>query len=146
MEKLPPDYIRGLVEGEGTFTFSSRIQRLPDGSTQRIKTPAFAIKMHERDEELLKSIRDSLKLTNKVYKYHYDQPDGVKRGKHVLLIVREIDQIRNIVIPFFYKKLRGYKAKQFSEWIKQMGNTDMSKGTKETYNLFKSGYYDNPEK
>ncbi len=130
------EYIRGLVEGEGTFTFSTN-------KKIGIRVPAFAIKMHVRDKKLLEAIRDKLGLTNKVYQYDHQRNDGHKRGAQAMLIVREFGQLKNIIVPFFYRKLRGNKAIQFHNWLENIGSDPMvSEHFKFIYKLYISGFYD----
>lgn len=147
MLKLPYDYIRGLVEGEGTFTFSTtRSGKLSDGEIKKTKIPAFALKMHERDEELLRAVRNTLGLKNTVYNYYTPSKDGRPRGRQAMLIVREGPQIKHIIIPFFYKRLYGNKGRQFLEWLEKMGAPDTSPYTKFINRLYKSGWFDkNPK-
>lgn len=131
------DYIRGLIEGEGSFTFSS---------TGKRKVPAFAIRMHVRDKKLIEEIKNVLKLKNKIYEYDYQKNDGYKRGPQALLVVREFGQLKNIIIPFFYKKLYGNKADQFEQWIEKIGKDPLvSDGFKFLHMLYKSGFYDKEE-
>jgi len=145
MLKLPYDYIRGLVEGEGTFTFSTSTRKLPNGSIKKVKIPAFALKMHERDEELIRAVRNTLNLDNRVYNYG-PQKNRPSNGRQAMLIVREFPQIKNIIIPFFYKKLYGNKGKQFIEWLEKMNDPDTNDLTKFLYRQYKSGYFDkNPK-
>lgn len=146
-KKLSYEYIRGLVEGEGTFTFSTSKRNMSDGSIKNIKVPAFAIGMHERDEELLRSVRDVLGLKNRVYNYKSFNKDGYKRGRKAFLIVREFGQLKNIIVPFFYKRLKGNKGRQFEQWLEKIGNDP---GVPETfrfiYKIYKAGFYDkNPK-
>jgi len=111
MEKLSFEYIRGLAEGEGSFTFSTSPsyppEKLPDGTLKRIKVPAFVIGMHKRDEELLRKVRNTLGLQNTVYRY----TRLCKRDKRIrhsaILIIREYLSIKDVIIPLFYKKLHG---------------------------------------
>lgn len=144
MLKLPHDYIRGLVDGEGTFTFSTTSHKNLDGKITKLKVPAFAIRMHERDEELIRAVRNTLGLTNSVYKYDHNQrnKDGYNRGQQAMLIVRETGQLKNIIIPFFYKKPHGNKGKQFFEWLEKMGNIDTTHGSKFLHMLYKKGYFE----
>ena len=37
------------------------------------------------------------------------------------LIVRDYLSLINVVVPFFYGKLRGYKGVQFQEWMRRLG-------------------------
>ncbi len=131
------DYIRGLVEGEGTFTFSTN-------RAARRKIPAFAIKMHHRDKKLLEEIRNTLRLKNKIYIYNHQRNDGSVRAPQAMLIVRELDQLKDIIIPFFYKKLFGNKAKQFNEWIEKIWrDPDVPHSYKIIYKYHEWGRYDN---
>ena len=131
------EYIRGLVEGEGTFTFSPN-------KLNRTIIPAFAIRMHERDRALLELVRDKLKLKNKVYEYNYQGKDGSKRGKTATLIVREVGSLKNVIVPLFYKKLVGNKALSFEKWMDIIGmDQKVTKSYKFIYFLYKSGFYEN---
>jgi len=149
VEKKPLsyEYIRGLIEGEGSFTFSTRTRRLPNGKIERFKIPAFAIGMHERDEALLLRVRDTLGLPNKVYNYQQSNKDGINRGRKAFLIVREIGSLKNIIIPFFYNRLVGHKAIQFNEWLEKIRNDPMvPEGYDILYRLHINGYYaENPK-
>lgn len=107
------------------------------------KIPAFSISMHERDEELLKLVRDTLGLKNKVYNYNFPGKDGYKRGRRVFLIVREIESMRNIIVPLFYKRLRGNKGKQFAIWLEEIGkDPNIPLKFRFIYKLHKCGFYD----
>jgi hypothetical protein len=135
---LSYEYIRGVVEGEGCFTFSKSSGR---------KIPAFALRMHFRDEDLICAIRDTLGLRNRVYVYHYPGKDGVHRDPQAVLIVREFGQLKNIIVPFFYKKLKGNKGKQFYDWLEKIGSDpEVPRTFKIIHKIYKSGFYDkNPK-
>jgi hypothetical protein len=137
MEKeISYEYIRGLIEGEGTFTFS------PNKKTGRI-TPTFAIRMHIRDKELIEKVKNKLKLKNKIYEYYYPRKDGSKRGPTATLIVREIGNLKNIIVPLCYRKLIGNKAISFENWIEKIGKEEkITKSYKFIYDLYKSGFYE----
>ncbi len=137
------DYIRGLVDGEGCFTFCRS-----GGSRYRDKVPTFSLGMTERDFQLLTIIRDKLGLRNKVYLYGpRKRKDGYKRDGMAILIVRDFGQIKNIIIPLFYKKLIGYKAKQFEEWIENMGSDpDVPEIYQFMKKLYHSGFYEKVHK
>jgi len=136
--KLTNDYIRGLVEGEGSFTFSGN--RRSDGTL--IRVPSFQIKMHVRDKALLEGIRDHLGLKNRVYVYDHQRNDGYKRAPNAMLIVREIGNLKNIIIPFFYNKLASHKAVQFNEWLENIRNDPTVPESYDIlYRLHENGYY-----
>ena len=145
--EISNEYIRGLVEGEGSFTFSTTRKRV-DGT--RYKLPAFVISLHIRDKHLLEMIRDKIGLKNKIY---YRVPNVViqnaKSGKKYLserqaiLIVRDFQQLKNNIIPFFYKKLYGHKGVQFMGWLEKIGSDPgVSDRFKSLYRLYKWGMYD----
>jgi len=151
MMEISNDYIRGLVEGEGSFTFSTTRKRV-DGT--RYKLPAFVISLHIRDKNLLQMIRDKLGLKSKIY---YKVPgvniQNAKTGakylsaRQAILIVRDFKQLKDIIIPFFYKKLKGYKGQQFMEWLEKIGHDpEVSDRFRSLYRLYKLGAYDtNPQ-
>jgi hypothetical protein len=68
-------------------------------------------------------------------------------GRQAILVVRDFKQLRDIIIPFFYKKLVGYKGVQFAEWLEKIGSDPcISDRFRSLYNLYKIGVYDNDPK
>lgn len=141
------EYIRGLVEGEGCFSFHTG-RTMANG--RKYKLPAFVISMHIRDKDLIEAIRDKLGLKVKIY-YRSSNANIVnaKTGnvylseRQAILVVRDFRQLKDIIIPFFYKKLKGYKGKQFLEWLEKIGNdANVSDRFKSLYKLYKWGMYD----
>lgn len=141
---LSYEYIRGLVTGEGCFSFHTGWRRK---NGRKCKMPTFYIGMHERDENLLKIVRDTLGLKNPIYNHKAWRGDGHQRGRMASLVVRDFEQLKDIIIPFFYKKLKGYKALQFIDWLEKIGSDpDVSDRYKSLYRLYKWGIYDeNPK-
>lgn len=140
-DSLSYEYVRGLVEGEGSFCFHTSSVK-PDGS--RYKLPAFYISMHIRDKELLKKVRDAMGLKNRIYAH---PSNGLSKCRMATLAVRDFNQLKDIIIPFFYKKLKGYKAQQFTDWLEKIGSDpEISDRFKSLYRLYKWGIYDNDPK
>ncbi len=132
--KVSNEYLRGVVEGEGCFTLCTH---------GTIKVPTFALQMHERDKELLLTLSNRLRLHGSLYEIAANNRGGISRGPAVRIMVRDAPTIQHILIPFFYKKLHGYKGRQFEKWIEQMGSDPaISKSFKAIYLLYISGYYD----
>lgn len=132
------DYIRGIVQAAGTFTFTTSV-KLESLRSRRI--PAFQLRMHADNRKLLEAMGDKLGLKNKIYVYRYSK-DGAKRQPSALLIVREFDALRSIIIPLFYDQLLGRKKEEFSEWLKRIGtDPTVPKSYKLLYRLHKNGYY-----
>ena len=134
------DYIRGVIGGSGSFTFATNKKR-------GIKIPAFAISVSKNERRLLEEIKNTLGLKNKIYEYNYQKNDGYKRESKVILIVREFGQLKNIIIPFLYKKLYGNRERQFEEWIERIGNDPMVPESFKFLNkIYKSGFYEKNSK
>ena len=130
--EITPDFIRGLIAGEGCFTFSTRREGL---FNKKVKIPTFSLKMHVHDKELLIAVRNTLGLKTKIYEYNHD------RRHYALLIIRNIGDIKDIIIPFFYNKLAGHKATQFSQWLEKFNEPDIAESYRFIYRLYKNGYY-----
>ena len=114
MEKLNLDFIAGLIVGEGTFYWT----RSPRG-----KIPAFALRMHVRDKELVTAVRDSLGLKReRIYEYTHNN------RHYAFLIVRNIGSLKNAIIPLVYPRLQGYKLEQFRVWFDGFYNPDIAEG------------------
>lgn len=143
--KLSYEYIRGLVAGEGSFSFCSVGWK---GDINKRKLPAFILAMSRQDKELIEAVRNTLGLRNKVYEYKPRKSrDNCNRQGMCILIVRDMGQLKNKIVPLFYKKLRGYKAKQFDEWLKKIGDDpQVPEPYKFIYKLYKIGWYDKEPK
>ncbi len=144
--KLSNEYIRGLVDGEGCFTFYTS-QTIRNGRVVKIRIPAFAISMHERDRALVEAVRDSLGVNNRVYNFRSPRYGGSLRGNKVVLVVRKFSSLKNVIVPFFYKKLKGNKGLQFINWLEKIGSDPMVPDIyKLLYRLHSSGYFEkNPK-
>lgn len=145
-KKLSYEYIRGLVDGEGCFTFcSNSIKKDYAGRTiLRRKVPAFVLSMSNVDLELLEEVKETLGIRNRIYSYapRVDRVSHNRRGM-CILIVRDVGQLKNIIVPIFYKKLNGYKAKQLESWLENIGtDPEVPERYKFIYKLYKSGYFD----
>ena len=144
---LSYEYIRGLTDGEGCFTFYPANFKKSNGDIVKRKIPAFAIRMHVRDMKLIEMVKETLELGEKVHAFRAWRNDGYNRGDNAALIVRRLGDLKNIIVPFFYRKLKGYKGKQFLEWLENIGNDPLgAQDYKLIYRLYKCGYYDkNPK-
>ena len=140
---LSNDYIRGLIDGEGCFTFEKSRIFGSNGEISYRKIPSFRIQMHERDYVLLWSIANTLGLKNKIYRVGPYRKDGINRGKQVVLAVRDFGQLRNIIIPLFYgNRLIGHKRNQFLSWLEKMGtDPEIANRYKLLHRLHRSGYF-----
>lgn len=59
------------------------------------------------------------------------------------IMVRDVGQIKNKIVPLFYGKLNGYKSIQFREWMEVIGtDPDVPDRYKFIYKIYKKGFYD----
>lgn len=137
------DYIRGLIEGEGCFTFCNA-----KSGTKIWKIPTFAIGMANRDKNLLSMIVNKLDLHNIIHVYKPRiRKDGYKRQGTAILMVRDLGQLKNIIVPLLYKRLIGNKGIQFKNWIEKIDlDPDVPIGFNIISKLYKSGFYDRNRK
>ena len=102
--QLSPDYIVGLVDGEGSFTF-----RLNTNPARRNRMePRFYLKLRAEDKSLLEALRNFFGC-GKVY----IQKDS--RPHHSLCFRFEVgnrSDLQKIVIPFFMKHPLRSQSKQ----------------------------------
>src|SRR3989338_3083052 len=99
--------------------------------------------MASRDKELLEMIREALGKKNRVYIYNHKKKDGSKRLPQAMLIIREMGSLKNVIVPLFYKKLKGDKSRQFEEWISKIeSDTFVPKLYKLIPILYRSGFYE----
>lgn len=146
MNVISDDYLRGLVEGEGCFTFCS-VPNIKDPS-RKLQIPTFVIEMHERDHVLIEKIREKLAPKNKIYNYkklglRTHTSKVYKRGHTSRVMVRSLGYLKNKVVPFFYNKLVGNKSVQFTAWLEKIGsNSNVPENYKILYRLYKSGYWE----
>ena len=145
-KKLSYDYIRGLIAGEGCFSFCT-VPTLGK-SGKRLKIPAFILQMSKQDKDLIYLVKEKMGLRNRIYEYGPRKTkDMFNRQGMIILNVRDFGQLKNIVVPFFYKKLIGFKAKQFEDWLEKIGNDpNVQENYRFIYKIYKAGFYDkNPK-
>lgn len=104
--------------------------------------------MSGRDKKLIVAIKEKLRLRNRVYEYKPRfRKDGYKRDGMAVLMVRDVGQLKNTIVPLFYKRLVGNKMKQFEDWMEKIGSDpDVPERYKFIYKIYKAGFYDkNPK-
>ena len=113
---ISDEYLRGLVEGEGCFTFCNIPVMGKTG--KKFVLPAFTIQMHERDKSLIELLKLRLGLKNKIYVYKVralmEKSKIYRRGPMAKLIVRDVASLKNKIVPFFMEyNLKTYKRHDF---------------------------------
>lgn len=126
MEKLSEEYITGLVDGEGSFTFYIRNPEDNSYRKRRIKAePRFYLKLIEKDKKILYKLKDYFGCGNV-----YFQKD--KRLNHQNCYRYEVanrKHLEEIIIPFFKNHGLKLQSKQndfkiFCELMKMIKSGD----------------------
>jgi len=137
-EELTHDYIRGLINGQGCFTFHTVPNRLLGGVVKKVRIPAFILTTHDGEDDSMTAIRKCLNIEKEPY----------RTSRSVFkLVIRDLGTLKNIIIPVCYNRLIGYKKQQFETWLNKMGtDPDVPDQYKLLYRLYKRGYFDqNPK-
>ena len=137
--KLNPDYIVGLIDGEGSFTAYVRNPEDKKNVKRRAKAePRFYVKLIAKDKEILYQLKKFFNCGNV-----YFQKDKRKNHQdcHRYEVANRAD-LRDIIIPFFKKNPLRIISKQtdfkiFCELIRliEKGEHLNDKGLKKLYNL-----------
>lgn len=98
MQKLSPDYVVGLVDGEGSFTVYVRNPRAKNDVARRVVVePKFYIKLNERDKDILFALRDFFSCGSV-----YFQKDNRPNHQHCYRYeVFRWEDLQATIIPFF---------------------------------------------
>ncbi len=123
---LNPDYIVGLVDGEGSFTVYIRNPNEIKVVKRRVQVePRFYIKLVEKDKDILYALKKFFRCGNVYFQ-------GDKRKNHQNCYRYEVanrGDLKTIIIPFFRKhslKLRS-KKKDFAIFCKIMSRIQQRK-------------------
>jgi hypothetical protein len=109
LKNLNPYWISGFATGEGSFTFFTKKRNSISGKIVKDYTLVFEISQRTQDLQLLNLITSYFKVGRV-----YTETRGISRYR-----LRIKDQILSILVPHFNNyPLEGYKAIQFSLWIK----------------------------
>lgn len=136
---LNPDYVVGLVDGEGSFTVYIRNPDSKKKIKRRVRAePRFYLKLNEKDKDILYELRKFFRCGNV-----YFQKDRRKNHQNCYRYeVTNRTDLQKIIIPFFkrYKLKLSSKRKDFGlfcqmmEIIKRGGHLTNS-GLKDLYQL-----------
>jgi hypothetical protein len=139
MEKLSPDYIVGLVDGEGSFTAYVKDPDSKKLIKRRTKVePRFYLKLIEKDKKILYKLKKIFGCGNV-----YFQPDKRKNHKDCYRFeVSNRNDLEKIIIPFFKSNSLHLRSKNgdfeiFCKILKMVINKDHLKesGLRKIYNL-----------
>ncbi len=106
---LNPNYIVGLVDGEGSFTVYIRNPDIEKKAKRRVMVePRFYLKLIERDKEILYELKSFFNCGNV-----YFQRDTRKNHQNCYRYeVANRNDIVSVIIPFFKKHPLRFKSKQ----------------------------------
>ena len=106
---LNPEYIVGLVDGEGSFTVYIRNPKTTKEVIRRVRAePKFYLKLIERDKDILYKLKDFFGCGNV-----YFQKDIRPNHQHCYRYeVAHRDDLENIIIPFFKSHQLRLKSKR----------------------------------
>ena len=136
---IKPNYIVGLVDGEGSFTVYIRNPDSKKKIKRRVRAePRFYLKLIEKDKDILYQLKDFFGCGN-----IYFQKD--KRKNHQNCYRYEVtnrNDLRKIIIPFFkeHRLKLVSKRKDFKIFCRIMGEIEKGKhltksGLKKLYEL-----------
>ncbi|TSC96253.1 MAG: Uncharacterized protein Athens101426_429 [Parcubacteria group bacterium Athens1014_26] len=105
---LKPDYIIGLVDGEGSFTVYIRNPK-DISNKRRVKAePKFYVKLIEKDKTILYQLKNYFNCGNV-----YFQKDNRKNHQHCYRYeVANRKDLRGIIIPFFRNNRLKFPSKR----------------------------------
>ena len=123
MQNLNPDYIVGLVDGEGSFTVYIRDPKLPRSLKRRVTVePKFYIKLIEKDKDILDQLQRYFGCGSV-----YFQKDNRPNHQHCYRYeVYNRDDLMKLIIPFFKKYQLRFVSKRndFEVFCKMMSMID----------------------
>ena len=108
MQNLNPNYIIGLVDGEGSFTVYVR-NPSKISITRRVQIePKFYLKLIEKDKEILYKLKDFFGCGS-VYFQKDSRPNHQNCYRYE---VYNRNELRTIIIPFFKKNILKFPSKK----------------------------------
>ncbi len=106
---LNPDYIIGLVDGEGSFTVYVRNLSEQKEVKRRVKAePRFYIKLVEKDKNILYKLKKFFDCGN----VYFQRDTRLNHQNCYRYEVANRDDLEKIIIPFFNKHQLKFNSKQ----------------------------------
>ena len=130
MQNLNPDYIVGLVDGEGSFTVYVRDPSKPSANRRVTVEPKFYVKLIERDRQILDALQKFFRCGTV-----YFQKDNRPNHQHCYRYeVFNRKDILETIIPFFKKHPLKFSSKNldFTIFCEMMNLIEQKKHLKES--------------
>jgi hypothetical protein len=119
--EINPKYLNTIIElfnQKGIFSFSTQ-------GKYKYKVPYFCIKSKQSEVYYLKLVKRELGIKSKIYTYQESiGKDGYIRSGFCMLIVRNIGELKDSIVPFASKALTGDKLQKFRMWLTKMEGLD----------------------
>ncbi len=138
-QNLTPDYVVGLVDGEGSFTVYVRNPDVEKKVVRRVMVePKFYIKLIEKDKDILYALQDFFGAGS-VYFQKDTRPNHQQCYRYEVF---RWEELQTIIIPFFKKHQLRFVSKRndFDTFCSMMellekGTHKTEKGLRELFNL-----------
>jgi len=138
MQNFKPEYIVGLVDGEGSFTVYVRDPNKPSKNRRVTVEPKFYIKLIERDKKVLDSVQKFFGCGT-IYFQKDNRPNHQNCYRYEVFNRKDLIEI---IIPFFKKYTlkfpsKSYDFKIFCEIMKSIKKGDhlRDKGLRKLFQL-----------
>ena len=106
---LTPDYIVGLVDGEGSFTVYIRdVDKEKKAKRRTVVEPKFYIKLVEKDKDILYALKEFFKCGS-VYFQKDTRPNHQNCYRYE---VYNRSDLSKVIIPFFRKHKLNFSSKR----------------------------------
>lgn len=130
MQNLKPDYIVGLVDGEGSFTVYVRDPSKPSKNRRVTVEPKFYVKLIERDKKVLELLQKFFGCGT-IYLQKDSRPNHQQCYRYEVFNRRDLLEI---IIPFFKENTLKFPSKKhdFTIFCKIMKLVDKKEHLKES--------------
>lgn len=109
MQNLNPDYILGVVDGEGSFTVYIRNPDISKNVKRRVVVePKFYIKLIERDKEILEAFKNYFGCGS-IYFQKDTRPNHQNCYRYEVYNRQDLEKV---IIPFFKKNKLKFVSKR----------------------------------
>lgn len=108
MQNINPNYIIGLVDGEGSFTVYVRNPAKVSLSRRVVVEPKFYLKLIEKDKKILYQLKDFFGCGS-VYFQKETRPNHQNCYRYE---VYNRNDLRSVIIPFFQKHILKFPSKK----------------------------------
>lgn len=134
--KAKKEYVCGFLDGRARFLFYNN-----KSGGKEVKIPTFLVSSEDRSMVIL--TKNLLFIRNRVYEHPSKiGRDGYLRRYLAEIIIRDVGQLKNKVVPFFYGTQSKIKRSELHDWIQKIGSDPMvPERYKIISKLYSRGFY-----